>query len=109
MCKAPPALGSVTCSISSAFLLSSGYFNTQDFLLGPPCSLPSAALMKCIVPSIFFHTVEFTKMPFQLQLALGAEARTSKRQWQVFLFVDFGQNGAQHFTVVLHSNVFNGK
>jgi len=48
-------------------------------------------------------------MPSQLQLVLGVEGQTSKKQWQVFFFVDFGQNGAQHFIVVLNSNVFNGK
>lgn len=48
-------------------------------------------------------------MPFQMQLVLGVEGQTYKRQWQMFFFVNFGQNGTQRFTVVLHSNVCNGK
>lgn len=35
--------------------------------------------------------------------------QTSTRPGQVFFFVNSGQNGAPRFTVVLHSQVFNGK
>lgn len=65
--------------------------------------------MKCTVPSVFFYTAGFTKMPFQLRLVLGAEGRDYQRQWRLLFLVASGQNGAQHFTVVLHSDVFNGK
>lgn len=99
----------VTLSILSALLHSIEYFKIQDFLFGLLCSLISAALMKCFVPNILLYTAEFTKMPFQMQLVLGVEGQTYKRQWQMFFFVNFGQNGTQCFTVVLHSNVCNGK
>lgn len=98
----------VTCSALSAIRRNTGCVSTRDFLFGLLCSLIAAALMKCVVPNILVYTVEFTKMPFQMQLVLGVEGQTYKRQWQVF-FVNFGQNRAPHFTVVLHSNVFNGK
>lgn len=62
-----------------------------------------------LVPDILVCTVEFTSAPFQTQLVLGVQGRTPTRQGQVFFLVNSGQNGAPHFTVVLHSKVFNGK
>lgn len=109
-CAQSPSLRAlcVTCSTLSALACNTGCTRTRDFLFGLLCSLIAAALMKCVVHNILVDTVEFTTMPFQMQLVLGVEGRTYKRQWQVF-FVNFGQNRAPHFTVVLHSNVFNGK
>lgn len=99
----------VTCSTLSALLRNTGCISTRDFLFGLLCSPVAAALMKCVVSNTLVYTVEFTKMPLQMQLVLGVEGRIYKTQWQVFFFVNFGQNRAPHFTVVLHSNVFNGK
>lgn len=48
-------------------------------LWSPPCSLTSAALMKCAVPNILLYAVESPQMPFQPQLILGVERRTYKK------------------------------
>lgn len=77
-------------------------------------SLVSALLLllpwwSALFPIFYFTQRNSPECPFQMQLVLGVEGQTYKRQWQVFFFVNSGQNGAPHFTVVLHSNVFNGK
>lgn len=62
-----------------------------------------------LVPGNGACPVEPPSTPCQTQLALGVRGRACARQGQVFFFVNSGQNGAPRCTVVLHSDVFNGK
>ena len=80
--RAPTWILFVICSVLSTFQPSTEFFSTQNSVLYAWSTLHSlipAPLMKCVILDILFYTVEFTKMPFQLQLLLGVERKTYKK------------------------------